>query len=47
MNQKVVPKTSNGSTMILSKCAICGTKNSRFIRKQEAKRLLCNLGHKT
>ena len=33
--------------MILSKCAICGSKKSRFIKKQEAKRLLSNLGLKT
>ena len=30
--------------MILSKCAICGSKKSRFIRNQEAKGLLSNLG---
>ena len=36
--------TSNGRTMILSKCAICGSKKSRFIKNQEAKRLLSNLG---
>ena len=29
--------------MILSKCAICGGKKSRFIKNQEAKGLLCNL----
>ena len=33
----VVSKTSNGKIMILSKCAICGAKKSRFIKKQEAK----------
>ena len=33
--------------MILSKCAICGDKRSRFIKNQEAKRLLSNLGLKT
>ena len=33
--------------MILLKCAICGTKKSRFIKKQEAKGLLNNLGFKT
>ena len=33
--------------MILSKCAICGSKKSRFIKNQEAKRLLSNLGLKT
>ena len=30
--------------MILSKCAICGNKKSRFIKNQEAKGLLINLG---
>ena len=30
--------------MILSKCAICGSKKSRFIKNQEAKGLLSNLG---
>ena len=39
-----VSSTSNGRTMILSKCAICGTKKSGFIKNQEAKRLLSNLG---
>ena len=38
-----VSKTSNGRTMILSKCAICGSKKSRFIKNQEAKGLLSNL----
>ena len=33
--------------MILSKCAICGSKNSRFIKHQEAKGLLSKLGIKT
>ena len=42
-----VSKTSNGRTMILSKCAICGSKKSRFIKKQEAKGLLSKLGIKT
>ena len=35
-----VSKTINGKTMILSKCAICGSKKSNFIKKQEAKGLL-------
>ena len=39
-----VSNTSNGGTMILSKCAICGSKKSRFIKNQEAKGLLSNLG---
>ena len=33
--------------MILSKCAICDSKKSRFIKNQEAKELLSNLGIKT
>ena len=39
-----VSAISNGRTMILSKCAICGSKKSKFIKKQEAKGLLSNLG---
>ena len=42
-----VSNTSNGKTMILSKCAICGSKKSRFIKNQEAKGLLSNLGLRT
>ena len=33
--------------MILPKCAICGSKISRFIKNQEAKGLLRNLGLRT
>ena len=40
-------KTGNNRTMVLLKCAICSSKKSRFIRNQEAKRLLSNLGIKT
>ena len=42
-----VSKTSNNRTMILSKCAKCGSKKSRFIKNQEAKGLLSNLGIRT
>ena len=42
-----VSSTSNGKAMILSKCAICGSKKSRFIKNQEAKGLLSNLGLRT
>ena len=42
-----VSATSNGRTMILSKCVICGSKKSKFIKKQEAKGLLSNLGIRT
>ena len=33
--------------MILSKCAICGSKKSKFIKEQQAKGLLSNLGIRT
>ena len=33
--------------MILSKCAICCCKKSRFTKNQEAKGLLSNLGIRT
>ena len=39
--EKIDPKvssTSNGRVMILSKCAICDSKESRFIKLQEAKK---------
>ena len=42
-----VSNTSNGRTMILSKCAICASKNSRFIKNQKAIGLLSNLGVRT
>ena len=38
-----VSNTGNGRKTILSKCAICGSKKSRFIKNQEAKGLLSNL----
>ena len=40
-------RTSNGKMMILSKCAICGSKKSKFTKKQDAKGILSNLGIKT
>ena len=46
MDPKVL-KTTNGKTMILSKCAICGSKKSKFIKEQQAKRLLSNFGIRT
>ena len=45
INPRVL-NTSNGRAMI-SKCAICGSKKSRFIKNQEAKGLLSNLGVRT
>ena len=43
----IVSNSSNGKTMLLSKCAICGSKKSRFFKKQEAKGILSSLGLKT
>ena len=42
-----VSKTRNGKTIVLSKCAICGSKKSKFIKEQQAKGLLSNLGLRT
>ena len=42
-----VSSTSNGKLMIISKCAICGSRKSKFIKKQDTKGLLSNLGIKT
>ena len=33
--------------MMLSKCAICGSKKSKFIKEQQAKGLLSSLGIRT
>ena len=35
-----VSKTSTGRTMLLSKCAICDSKKSRFIKKSRSKRAI-------
>ena len=40
-------KTKNNRLILSSKCVICGNKKSRFMKKQEAKGLLSNLGIKT
>ena len=42
-----VSKRTNGKTMILSKCAICGSKKSKFIKEKQATGLLSNLGLRT
>ena len=42
-----VSKTNNGKIMILSKCAVCGSKKSRFIKKQKASGILSNVSLKT
>ena len=40
-------KTKNGRTVLLSKCVVCGSKKSRFLKEQLAKGLLSSLGLKT
>ena len=42
-----VSKTTNGKAMLLSTCAICGSKKTKFIKEQQAKGLSGNLGLKT
>ena len=39
-----VSNTSNNRKTILSKCAICGSEKSRFIKNLEAKGLVSNIG---
>ena len=46
LNSKIF-KTKNGRLIMQSKCPVCGIKKSRFVREQEAKGLLSNLGIKT
>ena len=46
INPKIV-KSINNRSMIQSNCAICGSKKSGFIKEQQAKGLLSNLGIKT
>ena len=45
-NPEVV-KTKNGRRMLLSKCAVCDSKKSKFIKEQEASGLLSTLEIKT
>ena len=48
--ENVYSKTSkikNGRIIMQSKSAACGIKKSRFVKEQEAKGLLSNLGIKT
>ena len=40
-------KTKNNRLIMQSKCPVCGIKKSRFVKEQEAKHLLSNLGIKT
>ena len=40
-------KIKNNRLLMQSKCSVCGTKKSRFVKEQDAKGLLSNLGNKT
>ena len=42
-----VSKTINDRAIISSTCALCGSKKSKFIKQQEAKGVLSNLGLRT
>ena len=46
LNSKIF-KTKNNRLMMQSKCPVCGIKKSRFLKEQEAKGLLSNLGIQT
>ena len=39
-----VVKAKNGRIMVLSNCVTCGSKKSKFIKEQEASKLLSSLG---
>ena len=43
INPKMVI-TKNNRLIMQSKCPVCGIKKSRFVKEQEAKNLLSNLG---
>ena len=42
-----IARTKNRRIMLLSNCAVCDSKKSKFIKEQEASRLLSGLGIKT
>ena len=46
IDPKIV-RTKNNRLVMQSKCSVCEIKKSRFIKEQEAKGLLSNLGIKT
>ena len=39
-------RTKYGRILILSKCAVCNSKKSKFLKEQQAKRLLSSIGRK-
>ena len=44
IDPKIV-RTKNNRLTMQAKCPVCGTKKSRFVKEQEAKGLLSNLGN--
>ena len=46
IDPKIV-RTKSNRLVMQSKCSVCGNKKSRFVKEQEAKDLLSNLGIKT
>ena len=46
LNSKMF-RTKHNRLIMQSKCPVCGIKKSRFVKEQEAKGLLSNLGIKT
>ena len=46
VNSKI-SRTKNNRLIMQSKCETCGIKKSRFVKEQEAKVLLSNVGIKT
>ena len=46
LNTKIF-KTKNNRLIMHSRCPVCGIKKSEFVKQQEAKGLLSNLGIKT
>ena len=46
IDPKIV-RTKNNRLIMQPKCSLCGIKKSRFVKEQEAKGLLSNLGIKT
>ena len=46
-NDPKMVRTKNNRLIMQSKCSVCRIKKSRFVKEQEAKGLLSNLGIKT
>ena len=46
IDSKIV-RTENNRLVMQSKCSVCEIKNLRFLKEEEAKSLLSNLGIKT